>query len=115
PADGSRTDPTTGLHFRSTNFQEVIQLIAGLDLGSTAAPHFAVDINQANFTRRFFSRPAADSGSAIDQRQSTIFLETDHHAIRQLNSLRLLWLEGAQRTNRNLPPIALPERHSRKN
>ena len=90
-------------------------MIAGLDLGSTGAPHFAVDINQANFTRRFFSRAAADSGSAIDQRQFTIFLEEDYHAIRQLNSLRLLWLEGAQRTNRNLPPIALRERHSRKN
>jgi len=88
PADGTRLvpgvqatfsavadDATTGLHLRSTNFQEVIQLIAGLRLGSTGAPYFAVDIDQANFACRFFSRASTHPDCTINQRQFTIFLE----------------------------------------
>src|SRR5258708_1499433 len=44
-----------------------------------------------------------------------IFLEKEHHAVGQLNSLRLLGLEWVQRANRNLPPIGLRQRHGRKN
>ena len=47
---GIRT--AAGFDFRGANFEEVVELIAGLGLGAAGAPDFTVDVDQAGFCRQ---------------------------------------------------------------
>ena len=52
-ADARGIGPAAGFHFRGAHFEEVVQLIAGLGLGSTGAPDFAEQFDESDFSRGF--------------------------------------------------------------
>ena len=105
PADRCRICVAASFNLGRPNFEVVIKLVAGLRLGSTSAPDFAVDFQHSNFACGFRTRPSADACDAINDREFMVFLKEDHHAIRQFDALRLLWMKRRQRWNRNLLPI----------
>ena len=67
-AGGIRT--TSGFNFGRTDFEEVVELIAGLRLGATGAPDVTVNVDESDLARRFVDRATANTGRAIDQRQA---------------------------------------------
>ena len=90
--------------FAARHFEEIIELVAGLSLGAAGAPDFSVDVDQSRFVAGFVDRSAANAGGAINERQFMIFLEEDHHAVRELDPLRLLRLEDRELRDGNLLP-----------
>src|SRR5579863_5555693 len=71
----------TGLNFRGTNFEEVVQLIAGLRLRASGTPYLSVDIHEADLADWLIDRPAANASGTVDQRQFVILLQKNHHAV----------------------------------
>ncbi len=103
-ADGGRVGSAAGFYLGGADFEEVVELVAGLSLGAAGAPDLTVNIHQTGFAGGFVDRSAADAGGAVDQRQFVIFLQKDHHAVLEFDALGLLRLESGQRRDRNLLP-----------
>jgi hypothetical protein len=89
PAHGRRVAASAGLDLGGALFEIVVELIAGLGLGAAGAPHFAVNVGQPGLVRRNRALAAANASRAVDHRQLVVFLKKNHHAIRQLDALRL--------------------------
>ncbi len=114
PRDRGRVHVVASFNFRSANFEVIVELIASLSFSSTGAPDFAVNIEQSGLTRRFGTRPAADARDTINDGKFMVFLQEDHHAIRQFDALGLLRMKCRQSRNGDLLPIAGLRRGSRK-
>ena len=56
-----------GFDFGGTDFEVIVELVAGLGLAAAGAPDFAVDVEQAGFGRGFRTRSAANAGDAVNQ------------------------------------------------
>src|SRR5216684_192688 len=104
PAHGRRVDSSAGFDPGGALLQIIVQLIAGLSLGAAGAPHFAIDVSQPRLVRRNRALAAANASGAVDGRQLVVFLKKNHHAIRQLDALRLRRMELWQLRNRYLLP-----------
>src|SRR5208282_6412491 len=105
PRNGGRVHGAASFNLSGTNFQVVVELIAGLRLGSTRAPDFPVHVQHSDLVRGFRTRSATDACGAIDDREFMVFLQKDHHAVRQLETLGLLRVKCGQGRNRDLLPI----------
>ncbi len=55
PRDGGRIGVAAGLNLGGANFEVIVELVAGLCLGSASAPDFAVNVEHADFVRGFRS------------------------------------------------------------
>ncbi len=104
PTYGCRIGASAGLDLGCALFEIVVELISGLGLGAAGAPHFAVDVHQPGLVCRNRALAAANASRAVDHRQFVVFLKKNHHAIRQLDSFRLLRVKCRQLRNRYLLP-----------
>ena len=87
-ADGGGVGAAAGFDLGGADFEEVVELVAGLGLGAAGAPDFAVDVDRPVFVGRLVDRTATDAGRAVNQRQFVILLQEDHHAVR---AVRCAW------------------------
>src|SRR5207253_2951917 len=85
--------------------QKVVELIASPVLGAARAPDLTVDLRQARLRRGFIACTPPDTRCAFDQGQLVIFLEKDHHAVRQLHAARFLGMKSGKRRDVDLAPI----------
>src|SRR5262245_14513123 len=94
-------------HLRCAYFEVVVELVAGLCLGSAGSPDLSVDIDQANFFSWFKPRSITNARQGIDDGELMILLQKDHHSVGQLNPFWFLRVERMQCRNWNLLPSAL--------
>ncbi len=104
-ADAGGVRTTSGFNFGRADFEKVVELIAGLRLGATGAPDVTVNVDESDLARGLVVRAPADTGRGIDQWQLMIFLQEDHHAIRELNTLGLLRFERRERRDWYFLPV----------
>src|SRR5208283_3681654 len=67
-------------------------------------PHFTVEAQHPSLVCRRVDGAATNACASIDEGQLMVFLQEDHHAVRQLHAQWLLRLERRQRRSLNLVP-----------
>ena len=105
PGYGRRIRASGGLDFGRPRLQVIVELIAGLGFDAPSAPRLAIDFDQPDLVRRLLSRPAANAGDAPHERQFVIFLQENHHTVRQGQAARLLRMKRVQRGYTDLLPV----------
>src|SRR6266851_5177718 len=80
-------------HDQEMVVESAVLLVAGLALGASGAPDFAVDIDQADFVSGLGAGAAANPGYAVDERQFVVLLQKDDHAIRQDKAVGFLGMK----------------------
>ena len=55
--DGGGIGVAAGFDFGGADFEKIVQLIAGLGLGASSAPDFAIDVDKSGLVRGFVTEP----------------------------------------------------------
>src|SRR5262249_51579811 len=104
PAQRGVGGASGGFDARGLELELIVELVAVDGVGAAGAPGLAVHGDEADLVSRLFATASTDKDGAVDEGKFVVLLEEDHEAVRELDALGLLRLEGVKRWDRNLFP-----------